>query len=71
MPPPKGLSGSFFSKVLDKTRPTMRPIVSAASGIIGRCSSREILMIELLAAEGSNEAPDNGALSWSGDKFEL
>ncbi|KAJ7429693.1 hypothetical protein B0H11DRAFT_1655364, partial [Mycena galericulata] len=32
--------------------------------------TREILMMELLAAEESDEDPDDGALSGSGDEFE-
>ncbi|KAJ7732265.1 hypothetical protein B0H14DRAFT_2639893 [Mycena olivaceomarginata] len=32
--------------------------------------TREALLMELLAAEESDEAPDNGALSRSGDKYE-
>ncbi|KAJ7939528.1 hypothetical protein B0H13DRAFT_2300805 [Mycena leptocephala] len=33
--------------------------------------TREALMMEVLAAEESDEAPDDGALSSSGDEFEM
>ncbi|KAJ6587341.1 hypothetical protein B0H10DRAFT_2094028 [Mycena sp. CBHHK59/15] len=72
MPPPKGLSGSFF---FQGPRQNSAHHEAYCLGCIRHYRqvqfTWEILMIELLAAEESNEAPDNGALSWSGDKFEL